>query len=186
MIPTPTALGAAHSTGGIIITKQKQFDLTPVLHLLCTLQCANDEMDMIEESAKFAPFKQELKKATNTFIAALKLYRKQLKPTNAILENIWLSIPDPQEFGEFNSAKRRLIQRMAFAKFEEIREMDALLDDALYRIEQLDTFELMLNTHVPNKQLRESYRTKLNYTEAQYIELCKGREKTNNHAKTNA
>ena len=152
------------------VISAKNYDLTPVLHLLTTLQVANDEMDVIKDSFRYAPFKHQLKKDTNVFLKALERYRGQLKEANKILESIWTNVPD-EDFNNFNEAKRRLIQRMAFAKFEEIQEMEALLNDALYRMEQLDTFELMLNTHVPSKELRDSYRAKLHYTEPEYKEL---------------
>lgn len=161
----------------VAVKTKVRYDITPILHLLCTIQVINDEIDPIPNSVKIAPFKHELKKAANRYFEETERFMRALTDTNKILESIWTVANEDNGFDAFVEVKRRLIHRMSFAKFEEINEMDAILTDAQYRLKQLDAFELILNTHVPNKALRESYREKLNYTEKQYKHLKMFEEK---------
>jgi len=168
----------------VMVKTKVKYDITPVLHLLCTLQVINDEIEPIPNSIKIAPFKHELKKAANRYYEETERFIRALTDTNKILESIWTVANEDNGFDAFVEVKRRLIQRMSFAKFEEINEMDAILTDAQYRLQQLDTFELILNTHVPSKSLRDKYREKLNYTEEQYKQQKAFQEKELQTSKT--
>ena len=132
--------------------------LTPLLHLLITLQISNDEMDniphLLTQALDAENMKHKLRQDTKDLIKHIERYIKQLSGPNDLLRQIWAVVPD-EDFDSFIQVKKTLIQRMQYSKFEDINEMLAILEDAQRKEKTLDVFELMLNTLAPNEQVRD-------------------------------
>lgn len=138
-------------------------NLTPLLHLLCTIQIVHDQIDNLPEDTRLAYFRRDLKKATNMYLNAL-------KPAGIVLRKIWEHMPD-EDFDEYIEVWHSLIRRMQDSTFEDLNEMSAILDDAKLKINRLHQLEIILNTHVP-ANIRDMYRDKLGYSLEQYKLMC--------------
>lgn len=135
-------------------------ELTPILHLLCTVQVVNDEIDNVKNDTRFKYFKHDLKRATTMYLQAL-------KPCNKMLRDIWDKMPD-EEFDSFIELKRDIIRKMQHGSFEDMNEMHALYHDAQRKTKMLDMIEVILNTHVVDELMRNMYRSQMGYTKEQY------------------
>jgi len=145
-------------------------ELLPLLHLLSTLLISMDEMENLPKVYNPTSYKHELKVNTKKFLESVQKYIKQLSPFNDVVSQIIENV-DASDYEEYIGAKKRIIRAMQYADFETVKEFELLIRDAGYRMEQLEAYELMLNTHVPHKDLREKYREKLGYSEAQFEEF---------------
>lgn len=137
-----------------------------LMHLLITLQVANDEIDGLPQELERTTYKRELKQETRRYQQATRNYINALVKPNQTLIQIWEAVPS-QDMDELVQAKRRLIHRMQNAQFEEINEMDALLSYAERKRDMMIIVEEILEKHtIP--AVRDMYRQRMGYTEEQF------------------
>lgn len=148
------------------MTEQK---VRRLMHLLITLQIANDEIEGLPQELEHTPYKREIKQEAKRLLQSIKSFLRVLDKPNETLVEIWNAVPS-EEMDELIAAKRRLVLRMQGADFEELSEMDMALQFAERKTDMLVIIEEILEKYTI-KEVRDMYRSRMGYTREQFLTL---------------